>query len=71
MRKQRIVLVNAENRFYKCSKQIQIYGNNASQFMLLVKTYLSTATMPHNFLFWWLFGLDLKSLYFTMKYLNK
>ena len=64
-------IVYAENRFYECSKQIRIYSNNAAQFMLLVTTYLSTATMPLNFLFWWFFGLDLKSLYFTMKYLNK
>ena len=26
MRKQWIVLINAENRFYECSKQIQIYS---------------------------------------------
>ena len=71
MRKQWTVLVNTKNRFYECSKQIQIYSNNATQFMLLVTTYLSTATMPLNFLFWWFFGLDLKSLYFTIKYLNK
>ena len=71
MRKQWSVLVNAENRFYECCKQIQIYSNNAAEFLLLVTTYLSTATMPLNFLFWWFFGLDLKSLYFTMKYLNK
>ena len=71
MRKQWTVLVNVENRFYECSKQIRIYNHNATQFMLLVTTYLSTVTMPLNFLFWWFFGLDLKSLYFTMKYLNK
>ena len=51
MRKQWTVLVNVENRFYECSKQIRIYSNNAAQFMLLVTTYLSTATMPLNFLF--------------------
>ena len=71
MRKQWTVLVNTEKRLYECSKQIRIYSNNSTQFMLLVTTYLSTATMSLNFLFWWFFGLDLKSLYFTMKYLNK
>ena len=60
-----------KNRFYECSKQIQMYSNNAAQFMLLVTTYLSTATMPLNFLFWRFFSLDLKSPYFTMKYLSK
>ena len=36
MRKQWTILVNAENRFYECGKQIRIYSNNATQFMLLV-----------------------------------
>ena len=28
MRKQRTVLLNAKNRFYECSKQIQIYSKH-------------------------------------------
>ena len=31
MRKQWIVLINAENRFYKCSKQIWIYSKHDVQ----------------------------------------
>ena len=31
MRKQRIVLINVENRFYECSKQIRIYNKHDVQ----------------------------------------
>ena len=31
MRKQWIVLINVENRFYECSKQIWIYGKHDVQ----------------------------------------
>ena len=31
MRKQWIVLINAENRFYECSKQIRIYSKYDEQ----------------------------------------
>ena len=36
MRKQWIVLINVENRYYECSKHIQIYSYNAAQFFILV-----------------------------------
>ena len=31
MRKQRIVLLNAKNRFYECGKQIRIYSKHDVQ----------------------------------------
>ena len=80
-----IFLNNAEQKIILSRMLEIVYAENNEQFFMrkqwtvLVNAenrfydnlFLSTATMPLNFLFWWFFGLDLKSLYFTMKYLNK
>ena len=45
MRKQWTVLINAENRFYECSKQIQIYNKHDVQRanFINVETYFINA----------------------------